>query len=207
MFTGIVQGVVQVHQVQRQPDLLTLWVELSAQHAQGLVQGASVALDGVCLTLAHQQLKQQLYGFDVIAQTLQATSLATVVAGSRLNMERAARIGDEIGGHLLSGHIMGATTVQQIERSMNNCVIHFALPPAWRSYLLPKGFIGINGASLTLAQVSEDSFCVCLIPETLTVTTFAALTVGDRVNIEIDSQTQAIVHSVERLLAQRPISS
>ena len=124
-------------------------------------------------------------------------------AGDLVNLERAARFGDEIGGHLMSGHITATTEILRIERTEHNTTMHFALPAALKPYILPKGFVGLDGCSLTIGSVGEDSFCVHLIPETLRRTLFGTRQAGDTVNVEIDPQTQAVVDTVGRILAAK----
>ena len=131
------------------------------------------------------------------------TNLGRLTEGSEVNLERAARFGDEIGGHVMSGHIITQTPVTRIEQSEHNRTLWFALPAELKPYVLTKGFIGLDGCSLTIGSVTEREFNVHLIPETLQRTLFGSRQVGDCVNVEIDAQTQAIVDTVERVLAQR----
>lgn len=115
-------------------------------------------------------------------------------------MERAAKFGDEIGGHLLSGHIFGMAQIDKIDLSSNNCAIFFKCAPEWTQYLFPKGYVALNGVSLTLVDVDPKGlFSVHLIPETLKRTTFGSSRSGDWVNLEFDSQTQAIVDTLHRM--------
>ncbi len=121
-----------------------------------------------------------------------------------MNIERAAKFSDEIGGHLMSGHIMTTAEICKIIQSENNREVWFKLQDAEQiKYILHKGFVGIDGISLTVGDVTKSKFCVHLIPETLERTTLGAKKLGHRVNIEIDPHTQAIVDTVERVLAQR----
>ena len=137
-----------------------------------------------------------------MAETLAKTNLGRLTEGSEVNLERA-RFGDEIGGHVMSGHIIAQTPVTRIEQSEHNRTLWFALPAELKPYVLTKGFIGLDGCSLTIGSVTEREFNVHLIPETLQRTLFGSRQVGDCVNVEIDAQTQAIVDTVERVLAQR----
>src|SRR5690606_2619528 len=118
-----------------------------------------------------------------------------------------ARIGDEIGGHLLSGHIHTTATIVDILRPENNVTLWFELPETWARYIFPKGYIAINGASLTIGEVEGNRFNVHLIPETLRATTFGKATKGQKVNIEVDSQTQTIVDTLARLGYDRPATA
>lgn len=205
MFTGIVQGVATVEDIIHRPGLNTLAIRLPEQQAQDVSIGASVAINGTCLTVTRQE--GSLLYFDAMQETLSRTILGDLACGDEVNFERAARLGDEIGGHLLSGHIHTTATVVDIRRPENNVTVWFELPQEWARYLFPKGFVAINGASLTIGEVRDNRFNVHLIPETLRATTFGRIQTGDRVNIEIDSQTQAIVDTLARMGYGRPASN
>ncbi len=182
-------------------DFRTHMVELPEDMAGGLQTGASVAHNGCCLTVT--ETDGRTARFDLMAETLDKTNLGRLKAGDLVNLERAARFGDEIGGHLMSGHITATTEILRIERTEHNTTMHFALPAALKPYILPKGFVGLDGCSLTIGSVGEDSFCVHLIPETLRRTLFGTRQAGDTVNLEIDPQTQAVVDTVGRILAAK----
>jgi len=202
MFTGIVQGMGRVVSVEQPAaDFRTHTVELPGDMAGGLQTGASVAHNGCCLTVT--ETDGRTARFDLMAETLDKTNLGRLKAGDLVNLERAARFGDEIGGHLMSGHITATTEILRIERTEHNTTMHFALPAALKPYILPKGFVGLDGCSLTIGSVGEDSFCVHLIPETLRRTLFGTRQAGDTVNLEIDPQTQAVVDTVGRILAAK----
>ena len=202
MFTGIVQGMGRVVSVEQPAaDFRTHTVELPEDMAGGLQTGASVAHNGCCLTVT--ETDGRTARFDLMAETLDKTNLGRLKAGDLVNLERAARFGDEIGGHLMSGHITATTEILRIERTEHNTTMHFALPVALKPYILPKGFVGLDGCSLTIGSVGEDSFCVHLIPETLRRTLFGTRQAGDTVNLEIDPQTQAVVDTVGRILAAK----
>ena len=182
-------------------DFRTHTIELPEDMAGGLQTGASVAHNGCCLTIT--ETDGRTARFDLMAETLDKTNLGRLKAGDLVNLERAARFGDEIGGHLMSGHITATTEILRIERTEHNTTMHFALPAALKPYILPKGFVGLDGCSLTIGSVGEDSFCVHLIPETLRRTLFGTRQAGDTVNLEIDPQTQAVVDTVGRILAAK----
>lgn len=182
-------------------DFRTHTLELPGDMAGGLQTGASVAHNGCCLTVT--ETDGRTARFDLMAETLDKTNLGRLKAGDLVNLERAARFGDEIGGHLMSGHITATTEILRIERTEHNTTMHFALPAALKPYILPKGFVGLDGCSLTIGSVGEDSFCVHLIPETLRRTLFGTRQAGDTVNLEIDPQTQAVVDTVGRILAAK----
>ncbi|MFW1676164.1 riboflavin synthase subunit alpha [Pontibacter sp. JAM-7] len=201
MFTGIVQGLAKVLRVTHQENFMQLELDLPEAYSQNLQQGASIAVNGTCLTVTG--FNDSSVSFDLIEQTLQTTNLGQLRCGDQVNFERAARIGDEIGGHLLSGHIHAQAEVVAIEKTTNNCTVWFDVPPAWQAYIFDKGFIALDGCSLTVKACQKNRFCVGLIPETLAVTRFGFIHQGDLINLEIDSHTQAVVDSVERYLANR----
>ncbi|MBV8500730.1 MAG: riboflavin synthase subunit alpha [Paucibacter sp.] len=204
MFTGIVQGVARVDRVEDLPGLRRFTLEFPAGFAAGLQIGASVSCDGVCLTVTDLHDDTRAY-FDVMRQTLQLTTLGSFQKGDRINVERAAKDGAEIGGHPLSGHIDFRAHLASVREPENNRVLRIAVPPQWMRYIFAKGYIAINGASLTVsdADKNENWFEVWLIPETLRMTTFAAKAAGDELNIEIERQTQVIVDTVRAAVDER----
>lgn len=202
MFTGIVQGVAKIIAIDEKPNFRTHVVELSPALLAGLETGASVAHNGCCLTVT--RIDGDKVSFDLMKETLRITNLGELAVGDRVNIERAAKFSDEIGGHLMSGHIMTTAEVAKILTSENNHQIWFKPQDVTLlKYVLHKGFIGIDGISLTVGEVTATRFCVHLIPETLQRTTLGNKKLGQRVNIEIDPQTQAVVDTVERVLAAR----
>ena len=202
MFTGIVQGIGRISAVHAPaPDFRTHIVELPEAMAHQLQIGASVSNNGCCLTIT--RINGREVAFDLMAETLAKTNLGALQAGDEVNLERAARFGDEIGGHLMSGHIIATTHIMAIEKTDFNTTVWFALPASLQAYVLTKGFVGLDGCSLTIGEVLSDRFNVHLIPETLERTLFGSRQVGDAINIEIDAQTQAIVDTVTRVLAQQ----
>ncbi|MGA4364704.1 riboflavin synthase subunit alpha [Pantoea ananatis] len=202
MFTGIVQGTAEIVSIEDKGLFRTHVARLPADLLPGLALGASVAHNGCCLTVT--EINGDLVSFDLIKETLRVTNLGDLKQGDVVNIERAAKFSDEIGGHLMSGHIMTTAEICKIVRSENNREVWFKIQdPLQMKYILHKGFVGIDGISLTVGDVTKTKFCVYLIPETLERTTLGGKTFGDRVNIEIDPHTQAIVDTVERVLAQR----
>lgn len=204
MFTGIVQGSFPILSVERKPGLHTLRFDLPAALVEGLTIGASVSVDGVCLTVA--TIEGSCVNFDVMQQTLSLTTIGELDAEDVVNLERSAKQGAEVGGHIVSGHVDGCAEVIAIDQPENNCFISYRVAAEKMKYIFPKGFVGLNGCSLTVANVNkvENAFTVCYIPETLRVTTHGAKRIGDRVNFEIDRQTQAIVDTVENFLGDNP---
>jgi riboflavin synthase len=200
VFTGIVQGLCRVVGVVDEPGLRRLRIELG-ELALGLEPGASVAVNGTCLTAT--QIDAGRVGFDLIRESAERSNLGRVRAGDDVNVERSLKFGDEIGGHVLSGHVADTVTVARIDAAANERTVWFDVAPQWLPYLFHKGFVALDGASLTIARVDRERarIAVSLIPETIARTTLGRVAVGDRVNLEIDPQTQAIVATVERLLS------
>ncbi|TNV22718.1 riboflavin synthase subunit alpha [Buttiauxella sp. B2] len=202
MFTGIVQGTATLVSIDEKPNFRTHVIEMPDAMLPGLETGASVAHNGCCLTVT--EINGNRVSFDLMKETLRITNLGELVVGDSVNVERAAKFNDEIGGHLMSGHIMTTAEVVKILTSENNRQIWFKMrDKTLMKYILHKGYIGIDGISLTVGEVTSSRFCVHLIPETLERTTLGNKKLGNRINIEIDPQTQAIVDTVERVLAQR----
>ena len=198
MFTGIVQGTGAVASIEKGEAVWTFAIDLP--NTAGLERGASVAINGVCLTATEMDGARVF--FDVIQETLERTNLGRLAAGDEVNVERSLKMGDELGGHLLSGHIMGTgeiTTRTQVGEGID---LTISAPSSMMNYIHEKGYIGLNGASLTIGEVVEHQFNIHLIPETLRLTTFASIQKGDIINIEIDAMTQTIVATVERIMKQ-----
>jgi len=201
MFTGIVQGTAQVVAIEEKERFRTHIIKMPVEQSEDLKPGASVSHNGCCLTVT--KVVDDQVSFDLMQETLRVTNLGTIEVGDEINIERAARFGAEIGGHAMSGHIIAMAEVVRIEKSTNNYRIWFQVPESLRKYIFTKGYIGIDGISLTIGEVEDRVFDVNLIPETLNRTNIGTRKVGDQVNIEIDPQTQAIVDTVERVLADR----
>ena len=204
MFTGIVQGTAEVRDLIDHPGQRRLVLALPDGRGAGLVPGASVSVAGTCLTAVG--INGDTVAFDVIAESLARTTLGGLAVGDRVNIERAARFGDEIGGHLLSGHVWGTAEVVSVASTPTNHTIRLRAPADALPCLLPKGYVGLDGCSLTIGAVdaAAGTFEVHLIPETLRITTLGEKQAGDWLNLELDAMTQAVVATVERVLASRP---
>ena len=199
MFTGIVQGLCEITDVVDEENLRRLTINLG-ELADDIELGASVAINGSCVTVVACQGTQ--VAFDVIRETLDLTNLGDLAVAERVNVERSLCFGDEIGGHILSGHVSTSVCVASVEETTNTRDVSFAVPARWMKYLLHKGFVALDGASLTIAATkpAEHTISISLIPETIRRTTLGLVQCGAKVNLEIDSQTQAVVETVERLL-------
>ena len=220
LFTGIVQGKAQVQSISSLGskvaewdgdtyDMRTFKVAFPKNSGYGdmstVTIGASIALNGTCLTVTETDLAGNTATFDVIEETLKRTNLGSLREGSAVNFERSARVGDEIGGHTVSGHVQTTARIDSVTTGDGKTRMDFSLSdPSWKKYVLQKGFVSIDGCSLTVGETTgEGGFCVYLIPETLRVTVLGDKAVGDFVNVEVEAQTQAIVDTVERVLAER----
>lgn len=198
MFTGIVQGKGIIYSIENADAVWTFQIDVP--DTSGLQRGASVAINGVCLTAT--EINGQCVAFDVIEETLNRTNLSHLKVGNPVNVERSLKMGDELGGHLLSGHIMGLGEIKTSTEVGEGLDITIEAPESMMKYIHEKGYIGLNGASLTIGKVQKNQFNIHLIPETLRLTTFGTAMDGGLVNIEIDAMTQTIVATVERMMKQ-----
>ena len=198
MFTGIVQGLGTIKSIEEGNGITTF--SIACPDTQNLAIGASVAIDGVCLTAT--SIKDKLVTFDIIPETMERTTLGERVIDDEVNIERSLRYGDEVGGHLLSGHIIGRGLLTYSERVGEGAQLKIKAPPSIQKYIETKGYVGIDGISLTLGEVIENEFDLHIIPETLRLTTLGSKQAGDAVNIEIDSTTMMTVETVERVLKE-----
>ena len=195
MYTGIVAGTAPILSVEDEDGVRFFTVDLAGFDGN-LEIGASVALDGVCMTVV--AIDSGKVGFEAIDETLNRTTLAEKVIGDFLNIERSLRMGDELGGHLLSGHVMCTAEILDRAEVGEGMDLRVSMPDEARSYVLEKGYVAVDGMSLTVGRVEESGFDLHIIPETIRVTTIGQKSVGDKVNIEVDSQTQAIVDTLSR---------
>ncbi len=203
MYTGIVQSCLPIKSVEKKDGLHTFAIEFPDELLEALETGASVAVNGVCFTVTG--IEGRNVSFDAIKETLALSNIRFIETGTQVNIERSAKSGAEIGGHILSGHIVGTSELLSIQESPNNKRLIFEGKPDWLKFVFEKGFLAVNGCSLTVAALDRDKhqFAINLIPETLARTNFVLLKAGDPVNIEIESQTQVIVETVERIMDQR----
>jgi riboflavin synthase len=200
MFSGITRGLFPVVEVARSPTVLRYAVDLGPL-SRGLEVGASVSIDGVCQTAV--AVVDSVTHFEAIEETRARSTLADLVVGRRVSVERSLRVGDEIGGHEVSGHVIGTGEIAEVSPHDPTLSLRVRVPSSWMRYVLPKGFVAVDGSSLTVGETDPESFWIHLIPETLRLTTLGDKAVGDRVNIELDARTVAIVDTVERILESR----
>ncbi|OGT49089.1 MAG: riboflavin synthase subunit alpha [Gammaproteobacteria bacterium RIFCSPHIGHO2_12_FULL_41_15] len=203
MFTGITQGLFPVVSIKKQTGLLTYTIQLNELMTEQLKIGASVAIDGVCQSVIAIKNNHQV-SFQAIQETLDKTTLSCLNEQSQVSVERSVKIGDEIGGHIVSGHVHGTAKIVDKKQTDNNLELTFQCPREWMKYILNKGFIAVDGSSLTVVNTDANGrFSVCLIPETLKLTNFFKKNIEDNVNIELDQQTITIVKTVERILTKQ----
>ena len=198
MFTGIVQGKGCILSISEAESVWTFVIALP--NIESLARGASVAINGVCLTAT--EIDGSNVAFDVIQETLHRTNLSNLSVEDTVNVERSLKMGDELGGHLLSGHIMGVGEITHKATVGEAVDMTVEAPSSMMKYVHEKGYIGLNGASLTIGKVEDNRFNIHLIPETLRLTTFETIAIGDVINIEIDAMTQTVVATVERMMKQ-----
>lgn len=205
MFTGIVQAQGRVQDILSRGEVVTVRVDFSSGFLAGVVTGASISIHGCCLTVTEHRGDEAV--FDMVPETLSRASFKTLKVGDRVNAERSLKFGDEVGGHILSGHVDTVATIKRIAKAEHSWVVTLQIPSEWTKYVFEKGYVGVNGASLTVTTVDRgaSTFAIALIPETLAKTTFGAAKEGDLANIEIDRTTQAIVDTVERVLDTRKV--
>ena len=204
MFSGIVQGIGLLREMSPAvAGVATCKIENNTGVLRGLAIGASIAVDGVCLSKTGGD--DDAVFFDLTPETLSRTTLAAKHVGDSVNLERALRVGDENGGHAVSGHVHCTAQIKhrQMENDAANCdIVLGGLPSRYHPYLVPKGFVAVDGISLTVGEVTSDGCYLHLIPETLRQTTLSGKQVGDNVNIECDQTTVAIIDTITRLLPQ-----
>ena len=186
MFTGIIQHVGTVIGVAPSPAGKRLRIDLGPL-AAALAEGASVAVNGACLTASSLGgSSQAAVAFDVIPETLSRTTLGRLAVGARVNLERALLAASALDGHIVQGHVDGLARMHRLERQGGEVLLHFSAGRELTEQMVPKGSIALAGVSLTLVAVAAESFCVALIPTTLERTTLGELRVGDEINVEVD---------------------
>ena len=193
MFTGIVTDIGRVSRLERRGDLRaridTAW------DTAGIDIGASIACDGVCLTAV--ALGPGWFEVDASAETLGKTTLGTWTEGTRVNLERALRVGDELGGHIVSGHVDGTARIERIAPEGDSLRLTFRAPRELARFIAPKGSVALNGTSLTVNEVEGETFGINLIPHTREVTTWGDAREGDAVNLEIDTLARYVARLAE----------
>ena len=197
MFTGIVTELGEVRAIEQRGE--TLFVISTAQDTTKIDMGASIACSGVCLTVVDKGTDDRggWFAADASAETLSLTNLGDWREGSRINLERSLRVGDELGGHIVSGHVDGTAEITAIEAEGDSKRFSFKVPQKLAKFVAAKGSVALDGVSLTVNEVAGNSFGVNLIPHTQEVTTFGGSQVGDKVNLEIDVLARYVARLAE----------
>ncbi len=193
MFTGIVTDMGEVRALEQRGDLRARIG--TAYDTAGIEIGASIACDGVCLTVV--ALGEDWFDVEISAETVSKTNLGLWQAGRRVNLERALRVGDELGGHIVSGHVDGVARILSIRPEGDSTRLTFEAPEALARFIAPKGSVALNGTSLTVNEVSGREFGVNIIPHTQQVTTWGRAAEGDPVNLEIDTLARYVARLAE----------
>ena len=201
MFSGIVQEAGKVKDFLKREDIYNISIDCSSKITSNLKKGASVSVNGVCLTVKDEN--PEILRFDLVEETIKRTNFQNIKIGDNVNLERSLKMGDEIGGHLVSGHIHGISKVVSIEIRDQSWDVEISIEPFMQEYILHKGYIAINGCSLTVGEVSKESFLIHLIPETLSVTNLFQLEQDSTVNIELDQKTIIIADTIKKYLDGR----
>lgn len=191
MFTGIITDMGEVLELEQKGDLRARIG--TGYDVDGIDIGASIACDGVCLTvIALGRSPRNWFDVQVSAETLSKTNLTDWAPGVRVNLERALKVGDELGGHIVSGHVDGLAEVVGVRPEGDSLRVTFRAPHALAGYIAPKGSVCLNGTSLTVNEVEGTDFGINFIPHTQSVTTWGRVAVGDRVNLEIDTMARYV---------------
>lgn len=201
MFSGIVQELGQLESISKSDSILKLNIKTTHNFTNGVNIGDSIAVDGVCLTAT--KVENQHLSFDAVPETLSRTIMSTYKKESKINLEKSLQYGDVVGGHLNSGHIHCVGVVKEVEIIDAAKDVLIEISNDWGKYIFEKGYISLNGCSITIGEINVERFKVHLIPETLSSTNLDLLVHGDRVNIEFDQNTITIVDTTERILSNK----
>lgn len=193
MFTGIVTDIGTVRTLENRGDLRARIG--TGYDISGIDMGASIACNGVCLTVVG--LGADWFDVDISAETLSKTNLGRWAEGTRINLERALKVGDELGGHIVSGHVDGLAEVVAIADEGDSTRVTLRAPDALARFIAPKGSVALNGTSLTVNEVDGCDFGINFIPHTKEVTTWGDVTIGDQVNLEIDTLARYVARLAE----------
>ena len=205
MYTGIVLGTENITAIEHHDGFNSIFVSNSKGFMDDVFVGASVAIDGTCLTVTSISPDKTQVSFDVAALTLSLTTLAALQVGDLVNVERSFKVGMENGGHSIYGHIEGKADIVNILHIGQTLQFDIQLPEECMKYFFLKGFIGLHGCSLTVNHVDLDAqqISVNLIPETIRLTTFGQKQIGDQLNFEIDQTTRTLVDTLENIYARQ----
>lgn len=200
MFSGIVQTVGKIESIKDKNHIKTIRIETHGDYLKDIAIGQSVSVDGVCLSLVKKN--NEYCEFEAVEETINRTTLGSYMQGTKVNLEKSLKFGDTVGGHFVSGHIHTRGRIVEVELVGESKNILVEIEEKWIKYLTEKGYISVNGASITIGKVSKNTFYVHLIPETLKTTNLDELIYDNYVNLEFDQTTIAIVDTTERLINQ-----
>ena len=201
MFSGIVQTVGKIESIKDKNHIKTIRIETHGDYLEDIAIGQSVSVDGVCLSLVKKN--KEYCEFEAVEETINRTTLGSYKQGTKVNLEKSLKFGDTVGGHFVSGHIHTRGRIVEVELIGESKNILVEIEEKWIKYLTEKGYISVNGASITIGKVSKNTFYVHLIPETLKTTNLDELIYDNYVNLEFDQATIAIVDTTERLINQK----
>ena len=201
MFSGIVQTVGKIESIKDKNHIKTIRIETYGDYLEDIAIGQSVSVDGVCLSLVKKN--NEYCEFEAVEETINRTTLGRYKQGTKVNLEKSLKFGDTVGGHFVSGHIHTRGRIVEVELVGESKNILIEIEEKWIKYLTEKGYISVNGASITIGKVSKNTFYVHLIPETLKTTNLDELIYDNYVNLEFDQTTIAIVDTTERLINQK----
>jgi len=194
VFSGIIEAIGTVLRLERSGEDAVLEIDGGFDPSE-LRLGESIATAGVCLTV--REVTHNGFVADLSAETLRRTTLGSLHAGSRVNLERSLRVGDRIGGHFVFGHVDAVGEIRVLERDAAGLRLVVSIPASFRSFVVDKGSVAVDGISLTMCDCSDDAFAVALIPHTLAVTSLAFGRAGDRVNLEADMLARYARRAIE----------
>lgn len=201
MFSGIVQTVGKIESIKDKNHIKTIRIETHGDYLEDIAIGQSVSVDGVCLSLVKKN--NEYCEFEAVEETINRTTLGSYKQGTKVNLEKSLKFGDTVGGHFVSGHIHTRGRIVEVELIGESKNILVEIEEKWIKYLTEKGYISVNGASITIGKVSKNTFYIHLIPETLKTTNLDDLIYDNYVNLEFDQSTIAIVDTTERLINQK----
>lgn len=201
MFSGIVQTVGKIESIKDKDHIKTIRIETHGDYLKDIAIGQSVSVDGVCLSLVKKN--NEYCEFEAVEETINRTTLGSYMQGTKVNLEKSLKFGDTVGGHFVSGHIHTRGRIVEVELVGESKNILVEIEEKWIKYLTEKGYISVNGASITIGKVSKNTFYIHLIPETLKTTNLDELIYDNYVNLEFDQATIAIVDTTERLINQK----
>lgn len=196
MFSGIVQALSKKVKFKEKDYGYKISVTVPANFTKKLKKGDSVAVNGVCLTVVN--FKKDMIEFDVVHESIKLTNISEKFSSIPFNLERSLKVGDEVGGHFVSGHVHNISEIISFEKKKER-ILKIKLPSNLKGYIFKKGYVSINGISLTVVNVTNNFFTISIIPETISKTNLSFLKKGDFVNVEADQQTISIVETVKKL--------